>query len=37
MSDISNMYNDLHVKNLSVLSDFKETWTFSTDFQKIIK
>jgi hypothetical protein len=31
------MYIGLHVKYLLFESDFKETWIFSTDFQKILK
>jgi len=30
------MYIGLHVKNLLLLSYFKETWIFSTGFQKIL-
>jgi hypothetical protein len=30
------MYNGLHVKYPLFLSDFKHTWTFSTDFRKIL-
>ena len=31
------MYIGLHVKYLSCLSDFNQTWTFFTDFQVILK
>jgi len=31
------MYIDIHVKYPLFLLDFNETWTFSTDFGKILK
>jgi len=31
------MYSGLHVKYTLFLSDFNETWTFSTDFRKVFK
>ena len=34
---ISKMYIGLHVKYLSLLSDFKETWISSKDCPKILK
>jgi len=35
--DMIKMYNGLHVKYSLFLSDFKYTWTFSTDFRKILR
>ena len=35
--DIIKMYTSLRVKCLLFLSDFNETWAFSTDFQKVLK
>jgi hypothetical protein len=34
---LSKMYKSLHVKYTLLLSDFNETWIFSTDFRKIIR